>query len=122
MTRTFNPYALFISMIFSVTGFAQGPAKPALPADPTYYKDIAPVIQSKCAVCHQPGEAAPFPLLTYEDVAKRASFIHKVVESRYMPPWRADGQYSHFANERTLSDGEISLITTWIDHKMPRGK
>ncbi|MDO6430199.1 cytochrome c [Flavitalea sp. BT771] len=90
--------------------------------DPSYYKDIAPIIQSKCAPCHRPGEAGPFSLLTWEDVAKRASFIKKVIQGRYMPPWRADRQYVHFANERGLSDNEIALITRWIDIKTPQGK
>ena len=87
----------------------------------TYNKDIEPLIQSKCAPCHQPGEAGPFSLLTYEDVSKRASFIKKVVNSRYMPPWRADNSYSHFANDRSLTDDQIALITKWIDEKTPRG-
>ena len=87
----------------------------------TYNKDIEPLIQSKCAPCHQPGEAAPFSLLTYEDVSKRASFIKKVVNSRYMPPWRADNSYSHFANDRSLTDDQIALITKWIDEKTPKG-
>ena len=90
--------------------------------DPTYYKDIAPIVQTNCAPCHRPGEAGPFSLLTWEDVAKRASFIKKVIQSRYMPPWRADRQYVHFANERGLSDNEISLLTRWIDNKTPQGK
>jgi hypothetical protein len=89
---------------------------------PTYYKDIAPIIQSNCAPCHQPGEAAPFSLLTYEDVAKRASFVRKVVGSRYMPPWRADSGYRHFANERLLNDRQIELISQWIDDKAPEGR
>jgi hypothetical protein len=89
---------------------------------PTYYKDIAPIILGNCAVCHQPGEAAPFSLLTYEDVAKRASFIKRVVTSHYMPPWRADRGYRHFANERGLSDAQISLITKWVDDNAPAGK
>ena len=90
--------------------------------DPTYYKDIAPIILTTCAPCHQPGEAAPFSLLTYEDVAKRASFIKKVVTSHYMPPWRADGSYRHFANERALSEAQITLLTKWIDNNAPAGK
>lgn len=89
---------------------------------PDWYKDIAPVILTHCAPCHQPGEAAPFSLLSYEDVVKRASFVRKVVESRYMPPWRADGSYMHFANERSLSDADIALIGEWIGNKMPPGK
>src|ERR1700761_3965004 len=90
--------------------------------DPTYYKDIAPIILSNCATCHQPGEAAPFSLLTYEDVAKRASFIKKVTQSHYMPPWRPDRNYSHFANERGLTDAQIALIAKWVDNKAPEGK
>ena len=41
----------------------------------TYYKDIEPIIHTNCAPCHRPDKAAPFSLLTYEDVAKRVSFI-----------------------------------------------
>ena len=90
--------------------------------DITYYKDIQPLIQNKCASCHHEGGGAPFPLLTYDDVNKRASFIKQVVQSRYMPPWRADNNYTHFANDRSLSAGEIELITKWIDNKKPKGK
>lgn len=116
MTRYFIVCLIFFR---TLTALAQ---EPGSPNDPTWYKDVEPLILTKCAPCHQPGEAAPFSLLTYENVTKRASFIRKVVESRYMPPWRADGQYVHFANDRSLSNTEISLITRWIDHKMPAGK
>lgn len=107
--------ALLISIFFLrlVTGYAQ---------EPTYYKDIAAITLTHCAPCHQPGEAAPFSLLTYEDVAKRASYIKKVVQSRYMPPWRADPGYRHFANERGLTDAQIALISQWVDDKAPEGK
>lgn len=106
---------LIISIFFTriASGYAQ---------EPTYYKDIASIILTHCAPCHQPGEAAPFSLLTYEDVAKRASYIKKVVLSGYMPPWRADTGYRHFANERILTAGQIALISTWVDDKAPEGK
>lgn len=88
----------------------------------TYYRDIAPVIDAKCASCHKPADSGPFSLLTYEDVAKRASFIKKVTQDRYMPPWKADPHYVSFANERALSGKEIDLIAQWVDAKMPKGK
>ena len=47
----------------------------------TYTEHIAPIIQQRCAPCHRPGTAAPFSLLTYDDVAKRAS-LYASVESR----------------------------------------
>jgi hypothetical protein len=87
----------------------------------TFYKDIAPIIQNKCAMCHHEGGSAPFSLLTYEDVARRTSFIKKVVNDKYMPPWKADPHYVSFSNERILSDKEIKTITDWINLKAPKG-
>jgi hypothetical protein len=85
------------------------------------YEDVKEILISKCAVCHRPGEAAPFALLTYEDVAKRASFIKKVISSNYMPPWRADTHYREFANDRRLTDSEKGLLLRWIDAGVPKG-
>jgi hypothetical protein len=71
-----EPYAMRKAFLLSllITRFLAAGAQ-----GPTYYKDIAPIILTKCAPCHQPGEAAPFALLTWRDAAKRASFIKKVV-------------------------------------------
>ena len=88
----------------------------------TFYKDVQPIIQTKCSPCHKPDKAAPFSLLTYDDVAKRASFIKEVVQSKFMPPWKADNKYVHFVNDRSLTQKEINLIVSWIDNKVPEGK
>ena len=88
----------------------------------TYYEDVQPIIQVNCAPCHQPGKAAPFSLLTYDDVAKRATFIKKVVQSRYMPPWKADNSYVHFVNDRSLTQQQIDLISEWADNKALEGE
>ena len=34
----------------------------------TFSKDVAPIFQEKCQVCHQPNSIAPMPLLTYADI------------------------------------------------------
>ena len=88
----------------------------------TYYKDVAPIIEAKCATCHRPGESAPFPLLTYNDVAKRATFIKDVVKSKFMPPWKADPHYVLYGNDRSLTKNEIETIVKWVDAKAPAGK
>lgn len=108
-----NLYCLMLLILAGTVSNAQ---------DITYYKDIAPLIQKRCASCHHEGGGAPFSLLTYEDVSKRASFIKDVVKSRYMPPWRPDNNYVHFANDRSLAQSEIDLIVKWIDDKKPKGK
>ncbi len=85
------------------------------------FKDIEPIIAKRCVACHRPGDAAPFSLITYQDVAKRVTTIKKVISSNYMPPWRADNHYREFANDRSLTEAEKSKILSWIDNKAPKG-
>ena len=59
--------------------------------------------------CHRTGEAAPFTLTSYEDVAKRAELIAKVTGSRYMPPWKAVKGHGEFKDERRLTDAQIAV-------------
>ena len=95
---------------------------PLLAQTSTFTADIQPIIVRNCATpCHHPGGAGPFSLLTYEDVAKRGKFIAKVTQVRYMPPFPADRQFQHYANERGLSDTEIGMIQTWVKAGMPAG-
>ena len=88
----------------------------------TYYKDVQPIVLNKCAPCHRPGESGPFSLLDYEDVKKRNSFIKDVVKSGYMPPWKADNNYVHFANDRSLTSREKDIIIKWINSNAPPGR
>ncbi len=87
----------------------------------TFSEHIAPVIHQNCTKCHMPGEAGPFNLLTYDDIAKRGKLIKYLVKERIMPPWPADASYSHFANEMVLSNEQVKLIEDWVDNGMPVG-
>ncbi|TGE22283.1 cytochrome c [Hymenobacter aquaticus] len=87
----------------------------------TYSEHIAPIVAANCVACHKPNGAAPFSLLTYPDVARRAKTIQRVTESRYMPPWKADPHYSSFANERRLTDEQIGQIKSWVEAGAPQG-
>src|SRR6185312_9237217 len=102
-------------VLISVAAFS------AAGAPVTFDKQIAPIIYNNCSSCHRPGEAAPFSLLSYQDVAKRAKLIASVTSSRYMPPWKAEpGSYA-FKDERRLKDSEIALIGEWVKEGMPEG-
>lgn len=96
---------------------------PLLAQIPTYTADIQPIINTNCATpCHHVGGVGPFSLLTYEDVAKRGKFITKVTQARYMPPFPADRQFQHYANERGLSETEINTIQAWVRGGMAKGE
>jgi hypothetical protein len=84
-----------------------------------FNNDIAPIIYKHCSSCHRPGEAAPFSLLTYEDVKKRAKQIADVTARRYMPPWLPE--HGVFSDEQSLSNDEIEAIASWAASGAPEG-
>jgi hypothetical protein len=87
----------------------------------TFADNIAPLVYKNCAACHRPGEAAPFSLLSYEDVRKRGSLIAAVTKSGYMPPWHAEHGYGDFVEERRLTPQQIAMIGDWVKDGMPLG-
>jgi hypothetical protein len=88
---------------------------------PTFYKDVLPILQSDCQVCHRPGEIGPMPLTDYTGTRPWAKAIKTAVISRKMPPWFADPQYGHFANDRRLSETAIKTLVGWADAGAPAG-
>jgi peroxiredoxin len=87
----------------------------------TYTRDVAPILQNRCQMCHRPDQTAPFSLLTYDDAAKHGRMIKEVTEQRRMPPWHADPRYGHWANDRRLSKAEVETIAAWVDGGMAKG-
>lgn len=81
----------------------------------TFNRDVAPIVFRSCATCHQPGEAAPFSLLTYSDVKKHARQIAEVTAARTMPPWLPEPQKLKFADDLRLSEAQIELFREWFD-------
>ena len=91
------------------------------PAKVTFNRDIAPIIYQNCSVCHRPGEAAPFPLLSYHDAVRKAKTIGKVTESAAMPPWKAAPASYAYRDERRLTADQIALVKSWVAQGMPEG-
>ena len=90
-------------------------------AAPTFSKDVMPILQERCQVCHRPGEIAPMSLMSYDQVRPWARAIREKVITRAMPPWHADPGIGEFSNDRRLSDREIQTIVHWVDSGAPEG-
>jgi hypothetical protein len=88
---------------------------------PTFYRDVAPILERHCQSCHRPGEIAPFSLVTYEDAKPWANEILRAIASRKMPPWFADPCCGHFLNDPSLSNSEFEKITAWVKAGAPAG-
>ena len=90
---------------------------------PTFAKDVAPIIQQNCQVCHQPGSIAPMSLTSYEAVKRYAPRIRDKVAARVMPPWHIDRSVGiqEFKNDRGLTDEELETLVTWLDGDMAFG-
>lgn len=89
--------------------------------EPTFNRDVAPIVFQHCAACHRPGEVAPFSLLNYRDVQKRGGLIERVVDKRFMPPWKVVQGHGDFRDVRRLADAEIDVIHRWVKAGMPEG-
>ena len=107
---------LTVSLALVAIGHAQAPNRAATdPGAPTFTRDVAPIMFTKCASCHRPGEVAPMALLSFADARPWASAIKQKVSTRAMPPWHADPAHGTFRNDLRLSDREIDTIVKWVD-------
>jgi hypothetical protein len=89
----------------------------------TFARDIAPIFQEKCEVCHHQGTAAPMSLSTYQEARPWAKSIRERVITRNMPPWHIDKRVGiqRFQNDRSLSEEQINAIVRWVDSGAPLG-
>jgi len=113
-----NGFGTKLAAFLIVAGTAHSPAVESL----TFNKDVAPIVFQRCAICHRPGQSAPFNLLTFADVKKHAPQIAEVVQKRIMPPWLPQPGHGEFADDRSLATNEIKVIERWVAEGIQEGK
>jgi mono/diheme cytochrome c family protein len=122
MTKLSLP-AIACSLLAAQT-FADDPAA----REVTFTRDVLPIVQQNCVICHRPGGqniagmVAPFSLTTYEEARPWAKSIEEAVSSKTMPPWYAsDHTKGVFKNERGLTDEQIATLVAWVRTGAKRG-
>ena len=97
------------------------------PAEVTFTKDIAPILQRSCQSCHRADGGAPMSLTTYEEVRPWARSIKYRTSIRdrmgAMPPFflEKDIGILKFKDDTSLSDVELARIQAWADNGAPMG-
>ncbi len=118
MKRTLG-LGLLCTLIALGMFFTPGPSGPsgvtAAPAgEVTFTRDVAPIMQKNCVVCHRPGEVAPMSFMNYREVRPWAKSIREKVVTGEMPPWFADPSHGEFSNDPRLSKKDIETISAWV--------
>ena len=121
MRRTFLAGLSLAALVAAGATIVARAEPTASTSEVTFNKDVLPVLQKNCQTCHRPGSIAPMSLLTYEEARPWAKSMKIKVASRQMPPWFADPQYGHFANDRSLKQADIDTIVKWADLGAPAG-
>ena len=96
-------------------------ARAASFAQISYAQAIAPIIQTKCAGCHQPGGIGPMPLNNYEQVKGFSPMIREVIRTHRMPPYLPDETVGRWRDDGRLSPQQMKTLVHWIDGGAPRG-
>jgi hypothetical protein len=123
LCQQFNVTCLAVAIAALAAVLAAGANAADHPASVTFAKDVVPILQEKCQMCHRAGEMAPMSLVTYEETRPWAKAIKERVVTRNMPPWHMDKTVGiqHFQNDFSLSDAQIATIARWVDGGAPMG-
>jgi hypothetical protein len=94
-----------------------------VPADaqPTFYRDVLPILAAHCLECHRAGGIAPMALETYDQARTYAMAIQTATAQRTMPPWFADPNVGKFSNDPSLSAAQIATLSAWATSAAPEG-
>jgi len=114
--------ALVMAVMVVTVQVSSSPVAAYKPSPATFNKDVLPILQRDCQVCHRPGEVAPMSLLDYESTRPWAKAIKEAVMSKKMPPWLADPRYGSFRNAPQLSEADVKTLAAWADGGAPEGE
>lgn len=88
----------------------------------TYWREVRPLLERRCASCHSGEGPAPVDLMRYADALPWANSIARQVLERRMPPWLPDDGVGDFAHSRTLDERETNLLVDWAIGLAPEGR
>ena len=120
MKRSIARWIITIASFSSAALYSFADEK-TLPKDITFAEPVASIIYNHCSICHRPGQAGPFSLLSFSDVSQHAETIRAVIGDNYMPPWKPIHTGLTFSNDRRLSDLEKEQVNIWIVAGCPEG-
>ena len=101
------------------------PERPAEPHDtaanaPTFHRDVVPFLHAHCQLCHAPGQAGPFGLLTYDDAVEWVELGIEELDARRMPPAQIESDLD-YAGPKSPTAAEVAMLRAWVAAGKPEG-
>lgn len=87
---------------------------------PTFYRDVEPITQTKCAGCHYDGGIGSIAL-DASNAVSFASLIAQKTTSREMPPWPPGPLSPPLHGARALTQEQVALLAQWASNGAPLG-
>src|SRR5277367_1741120 len=112
-------YAALLVNAVEAGRFALHAQETPAPTSPTFYRDVLPILQQRCQVCHRSGGIAPMAFQTYSGTRPYAAAIAQAAEARTMPPWFAEKGVGRFTNDPSLTEGELGTLLAWVKDNTP---
>jgi hypothetical protein len=95
-------------------------SSPVAAGAPTFHKNVMPFLHTHCQICHAPGQAGPFNLLTYDDAVEWAELGLEELDARRMPPAQIDSDLD-YAGPKSPTAAEIGMLRAWVKAGKPEG-
>lgn len=86
----------------------------------TYTKDVLPFLHKHCQICHAPGQAGPFNLLTYADAVEWIELAIEEMEARRMPPAQIESDFD-YVGKKSPTPADLEMLKGWIAANKPEG-
>lgn len=96
---------------------------PPVVVEDATWDDVAPILEARCARCHQADGIGPMSLASHADAAPWAAAIVASTAARTMPPWLVtdDGTCGDYADSDWLSDLELATLAAWAENGAKAG-
>ena len=101
--------------------FVRKVAEESSSTEVTYSRDVAPILNNNCVICHRPGQVGLFSLQTFNQAKAWSAEIKEYTTSRFMPPWKPVSNHGKYYNERRLTDEQVATLAKWHDVGAPMG-